>query len=418
MNASLITTNIQPSDHQWVAIKKVKEWFATWQETGQQYFYLAGYAGTGKTEIAKFIVRELGLTNVMGMAYTGKAALMMMIRGFPVASTIHSAIYKPIQKGKGRIPEMQEQLKKLISDGANERLIEHLKQDIEDEMRGLRQMAFDLNIESDLRSCQLGLVDECSMVGRRIGSDLLSFGVPILVLGDPGQLPPVADGGFFTEGEPDFFLTEIHRQARDSAIIRLATMAREEGYIKPGVYSDPSGFDSVVSLRSDEKRAIEADMILVGRNMTRHAVNRWLRGVRGYKNDLPMSGEKIICLQNMNDHGLLNGAFYEMIEDSIPVDEKQCLIKCKSLDFVEDFHKELAAHTAVFGADKNVVNPWEMMEAACFDFGQAITVHKSQGSQFPHVVLNAEWADPKSWRQWLYTGVTRAQYSVNIKIPS
>lgn len=50
---------------------------------------------------------------------------------------------------------------------------------------------------------------------------------PILVLGDPGQLPPIKGEGAFTDAESDIMLTEIHRQAAESAIIRLATMARE-----------------------------------------------------------------------------------------------------------------------------------------------------------------------------------------------
>ena len=60
------------------------------------------------------------------------------------------------------------------------------------------------------------------MVGEEMARDLMSFGKPILVLGDPGQLPPVSGGGFFTEQEPDYLLTDIHRQARDNPIIQLA----------------------------------------------------------------------------------------------------------------------------------------------------------------------------------------------------
>ncbi len=65
------------------------------------------------------------------------------------------------------------------------------------------------------------------MVDEQLGKDLLSFGTPILVLGDPAQLPPISGGGFFTEHEPDILLTEIHRQARDNPIIRLALDVRE-----------------------------------------------------------------------------------------------------------------------------------------------------------------------------------------------
>jgi exodeoxyribonuclease-5 len=74
------------------------------------------------------------------------------------------------------------------------------------------------------------------MVDEALGRDLMSFGTPILVLGDPGQLPPISGGGFFTEHEPDFLLTEIHRQARDNPIIRLAMHVREGNEIMHGDY--------------------------------------------------------------------------------------------------------------------------------------------------------------------------------------
>ena len=58
------------------------------------------------------------------------------------------------------------------------------------------------------------------MVDEELGRDLLSFGTPVLVLGDTAQLPPVKGGGFFTDAEPDAMLTEVHRQAADNPIIR------------------------------------------------------------------------------------------------------------------------------------------------------------------------------------------------------
>ena len=60
------------------------------------------------------------------------------------------------------------------------------------------------------------------MVDEDLGQDLLSFGTPVLVLGDPAQLPPVKGGGFFTEAEPDIMLTEVHRQAADNPIVRMS----------------------------------------------------------------------------------------------------------------------------------------------------------------------------------------------------
>ena len=41
------------------------------------------------------------------------------------------------------------------------------------------------------------------MVDAEMGRDLMSFDCPLLVLGDPAQLPPIQGGGFFTDGEPE-----------------------------------------------------------------------------------------------------------------------------------------------------------------------------------------------------------------------
>ncbi len=76
----------------------------------------------------------------------------------------------------------------------------------------------------------LVVIDECSMVDADLGNDLLSFGVPVLVLGDPAQLPPLRGGGFFTEAEPDVMLTEVHRQAEgDPMSIWRCACARAGG---------------------------------------------------------------------------------------------------------------------------------------------------------------------------------------------
>ena len=57
------------------------------------------------------------------------------------------------------------------------------------------------------------------MVDERLGQDLLSFNVPVLVLGDPAQLPPVAGAGFFM-GEPDVMLTEVTARPRETRSCR------------------------------------------------------------------------------------------------------------------------------------------------------------------------------------------------------
>ena len=58
------------------------------------------------------------------------------------------------------------------------------------------------------------------MVDAELARDLMSFGVPLLVLGDPAQLPPIHGGGF-TDAKPDAMLTEVHRQAQDDPMVAV-----------------------------------------------------------------------------------------------------------------------------------------------------------------------------------------------------
>ena len=107
----------------------------------------------------------------------------------------------------------------------------------------MKKPRFALNPQSDAADARLIVLDEVSMVGEEMARDLMSFGKPILVLGDPGQLPPIKGEGAFTRDAPDVMLTEIHRQAAESAIIRLATMARQ---------GEPIGFGEYDTLRLED----------------------------------------------------------------------------------------------------------------------------------------------------------------------
>src|SRR5690606_6872894 len=130
------------------------------------------------------------------------------------------------------------------------------------------------NRQSPVAKAKLIVIDECSMVDEALGKDLLSFGTKVLVLGDPGQLPPVSGGGFFTEQEPDYLLTEIHRQARDNPIIQLAMHVREGKELMHGDYGAAQiiGRDAVT-----QDLVLGADQVLVGTNKTRKRYNQRLR---------------------------------------------------------------------------------------------------------------------------------------------
>jgi hypothetical protein len=164
---------------------------------GAPVFRLFGYAGTGKTTLAKHLAEHID-GRVRFAAYTGKAAHVMRAKGCKDAGTLHSLIYTCTETEDGPL--------------------------------------FELSGQSPLAEAALLIVDECSMVDAKLGKDLLSFGKPILVLGDPEQLPPVHGAGFFTAAAPDVLLTDIQRQARDNPIIHMATTVREGGRLAVGNY--------------------------------------------------------------------------------------------------------------------------------------------------------------------------------------
>src|SRR3954469_5128297 len=199
---------------------------AAWLRRGEpQVFRLFGYAGTGKTTLARQLAADIEGEVAFG-AFTGKAALVMRARGCRDASTIHSMIYRSRESDE-------------------------------------RGPSFVLNRSSVASKVALIVVDECSMVDEELGRDLLSFGKPVLVLGDPAQLPPVKGAGFFTEADPDAMLTEVHRQAKDDPIIRLSIDVREGGRLEQGIY----GESRVIHCREIDAPAIlSADQVLVGLN--------------------------------------------------------------------------------------------------------------------------------------------------------
>ena len=85
---------MQWSGQQDSALKAVSRWHKN--SKGPQIFRLFGYAGTGKTTIAKEIAAAVGGGVSFG-AFTGKASLVLRKKGCYGASTIHSMIYKPVQ---------------------------------------------------------------------------------------------------------------------------------------------------------------------------------------------------------------------------------------------------------------------------------------------------------------------------------
>jgi exodeoxyribonuclease-5 len=359
----------QFTPHQDAALKAVSDWLRSkpGKKSSPQVFRLFGYAGTGKTTLARHLAEGIDGT-VKYAAFTGKAALVMRSRGCDGASTIHSLIYRPKESGE-------------------------------------ETPTFELWDEAPASRAKLIVIDEASMVDAELGRDLMSFGAPVLVLGDPAQLPPIQGGGFFTNQEPDVMLTEVHRQAQDDPIVKLSMDVREGRALAPGRYGET---EVVRKDALDPARVLTSEQVLVGRNNTRRAYNKRMRERRGFSDAFPVAGDKLVCLRNNRRKGLFNGGLWTVTERRTSR-SKLISLRVKPEDDSSARETKVSVRPECFVGGIEDLAWEERRHYDEFDFGYVLTVHKSQGSQWDDVVLFDEsFAFPESRARWLYTGITRA----------
>lgn len=377
------------TDEQNAALKQAVAWYK--DKNAPKEFYLAGYAGTGKSTLANVLIDELReshkVKKVRTAAYTGKAALVLQKKGVPEAQTIHSLIYThKMDKKTGEV-------------------------------------TFTLSQESDAADADIIVLDECSMVDETLANDLRSFGKKILIMGDPGQLPPVKGAGAFTSRTPDVFLHEIHRQAQDSPIIELATMARKGeplplGYSKNGV--------RVLKLDKDTQNAIysKETQPICGLNRVRWVYNQRIRKQLGFEGEMPVLGERVICCKNNRQQGFYNGSLGTLDKfKKLPADNSNCTPYRMDIDFddLQGVTKKLVVDPFLF--QQNFDNGRAQRAAWYkgrqryeeFDFGYVLTCHKAQGSSWADVtVINDAHAFTGNANEWLYTAITRSEEKLTV----
>ena len=239
----------------------------------EQVFQIAGAAGTGKTFLIYEILKSLHLNSdqYLAMAYTGQASIVMRTRGFLSARSIHSSLYEMIE----------------VDDHDNISEVFNLPK----KKKVFRKRPF---IEEGIK---LFFIDEAFMVPKRMIKDILSFGIKIIVCGDPNQLPPVGDDpGFLVDGKVHR-LTKLMRQAETSPIVYIANRILKDLPIHCGLYGN-----QVLVITDDE---IEPEMftnfaqcVCCGTNRTREIMNNNIRNLFGFSGQLPTIGERVICRQN------------------------------------------------------------------------------------------------------------------------
>lgn len=377
--------NIKLSPDQKQVLNELLEWYKNKQGP---YISVGGFAGTGKTTLISFFRERIrtkkSKEKVAFVSFTGKATNVLKRKLYEASatkkgdtiSTIHSLIYSPIENENGVIIDWE--------------LKEEIKAD-------------------------LIIIDEASMLNETLWLDLSSFNVPIIAVGDHGQLPPV-EGSFNLMQNPHLILEKIHRQAEGNPIIKLSENVRKTGKIEFGKLGD-----TVNKLkRFNEETRLEINsilsgftndlLVLCGTNKTRVRMNKHIRSLLE-KGEEPEVGDRVICLRNNAKKGIYNGMLGEIKKiESSSKNWYQAEILMdggfiyKGKIFKEQFNNEKSLN---FTEERSKSTKGDL-----FDFGYCLTVHKAQGSQSRDVIVieeNFYRDDIDSWKKWLYTAITRAE---------
>lgn len=350
----------------------------------EPYTVIAGYAGTGKSTLVQFIIDALDVDedDVVYVAYTGKASLVLKNKGCSNTMTAHRLLY-------------------------------HAKEKPDRTYEFIPKRALDDNYK-------IIVLDECSMLPQDMWDLLLSHRVHVIALGDPGQLPPI-DGMSSILNEPHVMLSEVMRQAQDNPIIRLSMDIRAGKWIE---YGGQKECRIMSKEQVSDKLLLGADQVLCGKNATRHELNDKMRGIKfGTQcSNKPINGDKIVCLHNewqiLGDNGepLVNGMIGTL--NNIELSSEPLYRPKMAADFISDnggYYTGLQMDYKIFTEKETTINKdnwWKYKNAPkpCeFDYAYAVTVHKFQGSEAEKVVVYDEWLGDKDYHtKWLYTAVTRA----------
>ena len=385
------------NEQQAQAIEALRKW---WYNGNKQVFQISGAAGTGKTTLIRYLINEIKLEHdeVLFTAFVGKATLAMTRNGLN-AKTLHSAICyckdEPVLDENGNV--------------------------VTEYNRRVTKRVFTRRRKIDPR-IRLIVVDEGSMVPAKMADWLLKFKVPIIVLGDLNQLPPVIGDSFFLK-EPDVVLTQIMRQSSESPIPYFAQNVLQNGTkcLSPGLQiGDKINVLSKADITPELLK--DYDVIICGTNKTRNNLNTYIRErIYGRTQDYPVIGDKLICRENdwtfsVDDVYLINGLIgYVTDIDLESISDYTMKIDFKP-EFMDNEFKNVTLDRIYMGLSPNDKRFYRSNYHK-FEYGYAITCHLSQGSQYNRVlVFNESFGTAEERRKWLYTAVTRAIDKVTILI--
>ena len=381
------------NDQQHDAVMKCLNWYYL-ESHKKNMFIVCGLAGSGKSTCLRSMIEALGLgkNSVLYCAITGKASLVMKMKGH-LANTIHRSFYnaKPYKNS----------------------VFFTLKQSIPSNVK-------------------LIVIDEFGMVEDNMTREILSFGIPVIVLCDNKQLPPVfGKNTYIDEDEKlDVFLTKVMRTNDTTGILQLADLARNKKDLPVGTI----GLSRVLDDKNKLKSMLDYSKVICWTNRTRRFLNDYIRKEIGITSRYPLKGERIMFLGNRYDHTIdyigieiciTNGMECIVMEDYHIENDKQIRLKVRPI-FIddEDIFFDVLCNRRVFDSYVEdtpdiktlmITDKEEELGSVFCDFCYAVSAHQAQGSSWYDILVIDEMPKHRpEYSRWLYTAITRSENSVDV----
>lgn len=375
-----------------------------------QVFEIAGKAGTGKSVVLNEIVRRLGLQphQYLAAAYTGAAAIVMRMKGFPTARSLHSTFYH-FEKRKKLDVELSTPFMNTKFNVPQEEWV-----------------FVPIPYGAIPKAVKLIIIDEGYMVPYNMRNAILKHGIKVLVAGDPNQLPPIKDGPAFLTGSGIHVLSQIMRQNLNNPILYLAERALNNEPIHCGIYGNSALVIEDTDLTNE--MVLSIGNIICGTNKTRDMFNNTIRTMIGKVSEVPEFGDRVICRENDWDienesialaNGL-QGFIVSPITPDIFHDPRNPNKGNKGqngtfkMDFLPDLlqfpFRGLDVNYQYIVSDyyrRRQIKADKFTEGELFEYAYAITTHLSQGSEYPAGIYYEEFLRPEIQKSLIYTGITR-----------
>lgn len=401
---------------QQVAANIIDDWIHTTKhKKSDMILRIGGVAGSGKSALITYLLNKYRYKEdeCYCVAYTGQAVNNLRQRGV-MAKTIHSTFMHsndtPMRDERGN-PVLRSGIPVMIT-----------------KFRPIRKIP---------SSVKLVICDEASFLPKNLEDMILKYNVPILEIGDPIQLPPVSGKQCFTMDNLDYFMETIMRQAEDSEIIDLATRIRHYDPIVTSRYCQDVKFlwaKPTIEETFFQYRPLitAADMTLVSTNKQRATVNNLYREhILHAESPFPMRGERVVCRKNdwnlmLGPYPLTNGtqgiALHTVGKSEVDKASGLYTMDFKP-DFVQnDYFDGLQCDIRFLkdqSGNKKDMSYYEMLNPGKkFEYAHAITVHISQGAEYPTVLfMDSFHRDAEYHMRIRYTAITRARNRLYYVLP-